>query len=100
MNRFTLDDPFAKTNRTRKTKRWLGWLAFCMLFFAGQTSFAQCDIEVNVLSPGYGDATSWQLLDRDDTVVRPGGTYGNGYNDTKSNPLINPPYSLRVIITG
>src|SRR5690606_27839236 len=29
-----------------------------------------------------------------------GGTYGNGYNDTQSTPLINPPYSLRVIITG
>ncbi len=41
MNRFTLDDSFTKTNRTRKTKRWLGWLTFCMLFFVGQIGFSQ-----------------------------------------------------------
>src|SRR5690554_3409434 len=28
--------------RTRKTKRWLKLLTFCMMIFAGQMSFAQC----------------------------------------------------------
>src|SRR5690554_1012446 len=39
MKRITLLD-FHK-NRTRKTKRWLGWLAFGMMICFGQMSFAQ-----------------------------------------------------------
>src|SRR5690606_15983042 len=86
----------------KKTKQWLWWLTFCVMLFAGQSSFAQCDIEVNVQWPGCGDATTWQLLDGDDTVVLTGGTYPtcSGYNDTQTTPFINPPYSLRVVITN
>ncbi|MFA7650338.1 MAG: GEVED domain-containing protein, partial [Flavobacteriaceae bacterium] len=88
-------------HRTEKTKRWLWWLTFCVMLFAGQSSFAQCDIEVNVQWPGCGDATTWQLLDGDDTVVLTGGTYTcGGYNDTQTTSFINPPYSLKVVITN
>src|SRR5690606_34072783 len=31
-------------NRTRKTKRWLGWLTFCMMLFSGQYLLAQTNI--------------------------------------------------------
>lgn len=39
MNKITFTDSYQ--NRTRKTKRWLGMLAFCMMLFGGQTAFAQ-----------------------------------------------------------
>src|SRR5690554_5148073 len=39
MNKFTFNDSISM-NRTRKTKRWLGLLTFCALFFTGQFAFA------------------------------------------------------------
>lgn len=39
MNEFTFSD-FVK-NRTKRTKRLLGWLTFCMVFLFGHQSFAQ-----------------------------------------------------------
>ncbi|PJR04654.1 T9SS type A sorting domain-containing protein [Avrilella dinanensis] len=39
MNKITFTDSYQ--NRTRKTKRWLGMLAFCATLFGGQTAFAQ-----------------------------------------------------------
>ncbi|WP_277631725.1 hypothetical protein [Avrilella dinanensis] len=39
MNKITFTDSYQ--NRTRKTKRWLGMLAFCMMLFGGQAMFAQ-----------------------------------------------------------
>src|SRR5690554_4551778 len=40
MKKFTFYD--TGEYRTRKTKRWLSLLTFCMMIFAGQMSFAQC----------------------------------------------------------
>src|SRR5690606_14423054 len=53
MNKFTLYDSSVKTNRTRKTKRWLSLLTFCMMIIAGQMSFAQC-----INGTSFGTATS------------------------------------------
>src|SRR5690606_14800981 len=39
MNKFTFND--SERNQTKRTKRWLGWLTFCLTLFLGQTSFAQ-----------------------------------------------------------
>src|SRR5690554_4421149 len=40
MKKFTFYD--TGEYRTRKTKRWLGWLTFCMMLLVGQMSLAQC----------------------------------------------------------
>src|SRR5690554_3647100 len=55
MNKTTLLD-FHK-NRTRKTKRWLGWLTFCMMLF-GQMSFAQIDYTYDWEPTGMGSWTT------------------------------------------
>ncbi|HLV45759.1 MAG TPA: fibronectin type III domain-containing protein, partial [Flavobacterium sp.] len=39
MKKITLSD--LNNNQTRKTKRWLGLLTFCMMLFGGQAAFAQ-----------------------------------------------------------
>src|SRR5690554_1286314 len=44
-------------NRTRKTKRWLGWLTFCMMLF-GQMSFAQIDYTYDWEPTGMGSWTT------------------------------------------
>src|SRR5690554_5620150 len=55
MKKITLLD-FHK-NRTRKTKRWLGWLTFCMMVF-GQMSFAQIDYTYDWEPTGMGSWTT------------------------------------------
>ena len=39
MRKIILKEP--DTNRTKNTKRWLGWLSVCMLLLMGQVGFAQ-----------------------------------------------------------
>src|SRR5690606_32850558 len=83
----------------KKTKRWLGLLTFCLMLFMGQMGFAQqCEIAVTISSDGWGDATTWELLDGDNNVVLSGGGYSNGFEDTQTYTAINPPYALSITI--
>ncbi len=43
--------------RTSKTKRWLGWLTFCMMMFVGQIGFAQIDYAYDWEPTGAGSWT-------------------------------------------
>src|SRR5690606_17052697 len=62
-----------KQNRTLKTKRWLGWLTFCMMMLFGHVGMAQsqsaCEIEINLTFPEYGDGTEWELIDGSGNAV-------------------------------
>src|SRR5690606_26736007 len=102
MRRITLPD--LKQNRTLKTKRWLGWLMFCMMMLFGHVGMAQnaCEIEINLTFPEYGDGVEWELIDGSGSAVLTGGTY-EGWSDydfsiNETHTAINPPYSLKIII--
>ncbi len=59
-----------------------------------------CDIVVNVSSPGWGDATTWTLTDNTGIAVLTGGAYGNGFNDTQQVVgANNGPYTLTIVST-
>ena len=97
MNKITFTDSYQ--NRTRKTKRWLGMLAFCMMLFGGQTIFAQdCEISVTISSSTWGDVTTWELLDGNNEAVLSGGPYEDGFSDTQTYTATTPPYTLSITI--
>ncbi|MFA7444823.1 MAG: GEVED domain-containing protein, partial [Flavobacteriaceae bacterium] len=76
---------------------WVGPVTFTTLEIPPPNP---CAIEVSFSSTGWGDATSWELIDGSGQVVLSGGTYGNNYSDTQTYLAVNPPYSLRVMITA
>src|SRR5690554_4825042 len=87
MNKFTLYDSSVKTNRTRKTKRWLSLLTFCMMIFAGQMSFAQvtgstCGNPLLVTSTPFSGSGNTS-------------TYGNNYGNSDV-----PPTAPDAVTTG
>src|SRR5690606_13138995 len=41
-----------------KTRRWLGWLTFCMMLFVGQIGFAQIDYAYDWEPTGMGSWTT------------------------------------------
>ena|SRR5690606_40218186 len=97
MNTFIFER--SDTFRTRKTKRWFALLSFCFMLFMGQMGFAQqCEIAVTISSDGWGDVTTWELVDGDNNVVLNGGEYDDGFEDTQNYTAINPPYSLKIVI--
>lgn len=97
MNKITFTDSYQ--NRTRKTKRWLGMLAFCVMLFGGQTIFAQdCEISVTISSSTWGDVTTWELLDGNNEAVLSGGPYEDGFSDTQTYTATTPPYTLSITI--
>src|SRR5690554_458910 len=101
MKNFTLYDP--EKDRMKKTKRCIGLLTFCMVILGfSQISYAQqsCEVSVTVSSTGMGNNTQWELLNSYDQVVLSGGPYNSNYSDTQTYTAINPPYSLRFLITG
>jgi subtilisin-like proprotein convertase family protein len=58
------------------------------------------DWTVQVQSAGWGDATTWSLLDVNSAVVLSGGPYGNGYNDTQVANIDNSLLPLTFVISG
>src|SRR5690606_36104821 len=101
MTRITLTD--FKQNRSLKTKRWLGWLMFCMMMLFGHMGMAQsaCEIEVNLTFPEFGDGTEWELIDGSGNAVLTGGPYGwlnYDFSINETHTASNPPYSLKIII--
>lgn len=97
MDKITFTDSYQ--NRTRKTKRWLGMLAFCVMLFGGQTIFAQdCEISVTISSSTWGDVTTWELLDGNNEAVLSGGPYEDGFSDTQTYTATTPPYTLSITI--
>src|SRR5690606_33299802 len=47
-----------KQNRTLKTKRWLGWLMFCMMMLFGHVGMAQINYSYDWEGTGMGGWTS------------------------------------------
>src|SRR5690606_41978797 len=95
MNKITFTDSYQ--NRTRKTKRWLGMLAFCMMLFGGQTIFAQdCEISATISSSTWGDVTTWELLEGNNEAVLSGGPYEEGISDTQTYTATSPPYTVSI----
>src|SRR5690606_7839172 len=60
MKRITLLD--LNKNRTRKTKRWLGLLTFCMMLFMGQMGLAQSIATQTFSANGNDSSSSTQLV--------------------------------------
>lgn len=73
-------------------------LLLLVLFLSFFGAKSQCTIEVSISSPGWGDNTTWQLLDVSGTAIITGGTYGNNYSDVQSVTSTNPPYTLVVTV--
>lgn len=61
-----------------------------------------CEIEINLTFPEYGDMTTWRLLDGSGTAVLSGGPYSylqyNDFSIQQTYTAANPPYSLQITI--
>lgn len=84
-------------------KKFYNYAKFLLLLVGlsfAYSSSAQCNISVTFSSTGYGDVTTWQLLDGSGATVLSGGTYGFGYTDVQNTIGSNPPYSLSVTVNN
>lgn len=62
---------------------------------------SQCNITVDIFSSGWGDETTWTLVDNLGNTVLNGGAYGNGYYDSQSIiGASNDPYTLNINASG
>lgn len=96
MNKITFSD-FIK-NRTRKTKRWFNLFVFCLMYFMGQTVFAQFPAPYCNVSGPYDVEEITKVEFGDDIVIENTNTSDVllNYTSEVANVIAGEPYTITV----